>query len=85
MYVQFTSCVYGGIDESSRWCISGVRGGSRTAVTSKVELFVMIVNDWMPLTIITKSSTLHAAAVLDLPLGVTVAQDNSVLDLFFIS
>ena len=45
-----------------------VRGGSRTAATSKVELFVIIVNDWKPLTIITKSSTLDVAADLDPPL-----------------
>ena len=44
------------------------RGGSRTAATSKVELFVMIVNGWKPITIITKSSTLDVAAVLDPPL-----------------
>ena len=41
------------------------RDGSRTAATSKVELFVIIVNNWKPLTIITKSSTLDVAAVLD--------------------
>ena len=41
------------------------RGGSRTAATSKVELFVIMVNDWKPLTIIPKSSTLDVAAVLD--------------------
>ena len=40
-------------------------GGSRTAATFKVELFVIIVNRWKPLTIITKSSTLDVAAVLD--------------------
>ena len=45
-----------------------IRGGSRTAATSKVELFVIIVNDFRPLTIITKSSTLDVAAVLDPPL-----------------
>ena len=44
------------------------RGGSRTTATSKVELFVIIVNGWKPLTIITKSSTLDVAAVLDPPL-----------------
>ena len=44
------------------------KGGSRTAVTAKVELFVIIVNGWKPLTIITKSSTLDVAAVLDPPL-----------------
>ena len=41
------------------------RDGSRTAATSKVELFVIIVNGFQPLTIITKSSTLDVAAVLD--------------------
>ena len=44
------------------------RGGSRTAETSKVELFVIIVNGWKPLTIIIKSSPLGVAAVLDPPL-----------------
>ena len=43
-------------------------GGSRTAATSKVEFFVIIVNDVQSLTIITKSSTLDVAAVLDPPL-----------------
>ena len=47
------------------------RGESRTAETSKVQLFVIIVNGWKPLTIITKSSTLDVAAVLD-PLLVTL-------------
>ena len=41
------------------------RIGSRTAATSKVELFVVIVNGWKPLTIITKSPTLDVAVVLD--------------------
>ena len=41
------------------------RGRSRTAVTSKVELFVIIVKRWKLLTIFTKSSTLDVAAVLD--------------------
>ena len=50
------------------------RGVSRTAATSKVELFVIIVNGLIivngsqPLTIITKSSTLDIATVLDPPL-----------------
>ena len=33
-----------------------------------MELFVIIVNDWKPLTIITKSSILDVADVLDTPL-----------------
>ena len=44
------------------------RGGSRTAATSKMERFVIIVNDWKPLIIITKHFILDVAAVLDLPL-----------------
>ena len=44
------------------------KGGSRTAATSKMERFVIIVNGWKPLTIITKRSILDVAAVLDSPL-----------------
>ena len=44
------------------------RGGSRTAATSTMEHFVIIVNGWKPLTIITKTSILNIAAVLDPPL-----------------
>ena len=47
-----------------------VRGGSRTAATSKVQLFVIIVNGRKSLTIIKKSSTLDVSAVLDPPLRV---------------
>ena len=43
------------------------RGGSRTAATSKMEHFVIIVNGLKPLTIITKRSILDVAAVLDPP------------------
>ena len=42
-----------------------VRDGSRTAATSKLEHFMIIVNGWKPLTIITKSFILDVAAVLD--------------------
>ena len=45
-----------------------LRGGSRTAATSKMERFVIIVNGFQPLTIITKRSILDVAAVLDPPL-----------------
>ena len=44
------------------------RGESRTAATSKMEHFVIIVNGFQPLTIITKCSILDIAAVLDSPL-----------------
>ena len=39
-----------------------------TAATSKVELYGIIVNGFQSLTIVTKSSTLDVAAVLDPPL-----------------
>ena len=44
------------------------QGGSRTAASSKMELFVIIVNGFQPLSIITKCSMLDVAAVLDPPL-----------------
>ena len=44
------------------------RGGSRTAATSKMERFAIIVNGCKSLTIITKCSNLGFAAVLDPPL-----------------
>ena len=44
------------------------RAESRTAVTSKMERFVIIVNGWKTLTIITKRSILDVAAALDPPL-----------------
>ena len=44
------------------------RGGSRAAATSKIERFVITVNGFQPLTIITKRSILDVAAALDPPL-----------------
>ena len=44
------------------------RGRSRAAVTSKMECFVVIVNGFQPLTIITRHSILDVAAALDSPL-----------------
>ena len=44
------------------------KGGSRATATSKMERFVIIVNGWKPLTIITKRSILDVAAALDPPL-----------------
>ena len=43
------------------------RGGSRTAATSKMEHFVIIVNGCKPLSVITKSPILDVAAVLNPP------------------
>ena len=48
---------------------SGIRGGSRTVATSKMELIVIIVNGFQSLTIIKNCSILHVAAVLDTFLG----------------
>ena len=45
-----------------------IRGGSRTAATSKMERFVMIVKGFQPLTIVTKCSILDVVAYLDPPL-----------------
>ena len=45
-----------------------IRGGSKAAATSKMERFVIIVNGFQPLTIITKPSILDVAAALDPPL-----------------
>ena len=53
-----------------------IRGGSRTAATSKMEHFVIIVNGFQPLTIITKCSILDVAAVLDPPLIIPPMTSN---------
>ena len=47
-----------------------IRGGSRTVATSKMERFVKIVNDFQPLTIVSKRPILDVAAVLDPPLEI---------------
>ena len=60
-------------------CTSSSRGGSRTAAASKMERFVIIVNSFQPLTIITKGSILDVAAVLDPPLTTTIASYLSML------
>ena len=44
------------------------RCGSRTAATSKIERFVIIVNGFQPFNIITKHSILDVSGVLDPPL-----------------
>ena len=52
------------------------RGGSRAAATSKMEHFVIIVNGWKSLTIITKRSILDVAAALDPPLKLIEKQQS---------
>ena len=56
------------VDLRYAFIYSVIRGGSRTAATFKMERFVIIVNSFQLLTIITKRSVLHVAAVLDPPL-----------------
>ena len=51
--------------------ITKIRGGSGAAASSKMERFVITVNGFHPLTIITKHSILNVAAVLDPPLKIT--------------
>ena len=55
---------------SQRSILAPLRGGSRAAATSKMERFLIIVNGWKPLTIITKRSILDVEAALDPPLPV---------------
>ena len=50
---------------------SVIRGVSRTAATSKIELFVIIVSGFQPLTIITMCSIMDVAVDLDPPLKKT--------------
>ena len=45
------------------YLVHEIRGGSRTAATSRMMRFVIIVNGFQPLNIITKHSILDVAAV----------------------
>ena len=56
------------VNKSSVILFSLYGGGSRPVATSKMKLFVIIVNGFQPLSIITKCSILDVAAVLDPPL-----------------
>ena len=51
------------------------RRGSRAAATSKMERFVIKVNGFQPLTIITKRSILDVAAALDPPLVLIISSN----------
>ena len=52
----------------SQVLIVKIRSGSRAAATSKMERFVITVNGFQPLTLITKHSILDVTAALDPPL-----------------
>ena len=66
------------IKNNEKWVVNSTakkmiatRGGFRTAATSKIKHFVIIINDWKPLTTITKCSILDVAVVLDqLPVSI---------------
>ena len=51
-----------------------LRGGSRAVAASKMERFVIIVNGFQPLAIITKSSILDVTAALDPPQAPTITK-----------
>ena len=62
-----------------------IRGGSRAAATSKIECFVIMVNGWKPLTIITKHSILDVAAALDPLLEMKIFLVTPLLFITFLS
>ena len=59
-----------------------LRGGSRAAATSKMERFVIIVNGFQPLTIITKRSILGVAAAIDSSLILVITEKTSCIQYF---
>ena len=63
-----------------QYTISSItRGGSRTAGTSKMVRFLIMVNGWKPLTFITKRSILDGAAALDLPLITRISRSLKIV------
>ena len=66
-FLDVLSCLSYSWTKSSR--SMALRCGSRTAATSKMELFVIIVNGFQPLTIITNCSILDVAAFIGPPLA----------------
>ena len=63
-----------------QYTISSItRGGSRTAGTSKMVRFLIMVNGWKPLTFITKRSILDGAAALDPPLITRISRSLKIV------
>ena len=63
-----------------QYTISSItRGGSRTAETSKMERFLIMVNGWKPLNFITKRSILDVAAALDPPLITSISRSLKIV------
>ena len=50
--------------------MASIRGGSRTAATSKMRRFAIIVNGFHPLTIMAKCPILDVAAALEPPVSI---------------
>ena len=72
-----------------KYCINdnyGINNQRRiqTATASKMDLFVIIVNGFQPLTIITKCSILDIAAVLDPPLIIVAMRHREIFSMFLI-
>ena len=67
---------YNKVVEEVIFFFRGIRGGSRAAATIKMVCFVIIVNGWKRLTIITKRSVLDVAAALDPPLSIAICFSN---------
>ena len=59
---------------------SHYKDASRAAATSKMERFVIIVNGFQPLTIITNRSIVDVAAPLDPPLALDIPYQPCSLD-----
>ena len=67
--VDFKQVNTGWEGSTTEWKLEQNSGWSKTAATSKMEYFVIIVNGCQPLTVITKRSILVVSAVLDPPLA----------------
>ena len=67
---------YNKVVEGVIFFFRGIRARSRAASTSKMECFVIIVNGWKRLTIITKRFILDVAAALDPPLSIAICFSN---------
>ena len=52
-----------------QFCLTDVREVTGTLATSKMELFMTLVNGLQPITNVTKNSILDAVGVLDIPLN----------------
>ena len=70
-FINFNSCIFYPKDVIFSF-LKELRGQFKAAATSKMECFVIIVNGWKPLTIITKHSIFDVAVPLDPPLVLVI-------------